>query len=213
MAISMVRSSMTLTPEMERASPASFSSTPIMSPRYWSATGDSVSGLVARSSDHCTSWAVTGLPSWNTASGRRWKVYTRPSPLMSQLSARSGTMSRLGSMVTSPPNTSTMMRAEVASVVMCGSRVGGSTKSCTNLVVSPAALPSVEASCSAAAASVGAAVGAASVAGSAVASGAAESPPQAASSTSTANKPRIAMLFLKYAVFMPTILTSPSVRS
>ena len=63
MVISMVWSSTTRTPEMALASPASFALTPTMSPRYWSTTGDSVSGLVARSRDHWTSAAVTGLPS------------------------------------------------------------------------------------------------------------------------------------------------------
>ncbi|MGY3123345.1 hypothetical protein ACVWXQ_007282 [Bradyrhizobium sp. S3.14.4] len=46
--------------------------------------------FTARSNDHLTSLAVTGVPSWNFASLRSLKVQDMPSAATSQLSASSG---------------------------------------------------------------------------------------------------------------------------
>ena len=62
-----VRSSKACTPSSVSASPEARSSAPTMSPRYVSATVDSVSGCRARSQEYLKSWAVTARPSWNRA--------------------------------------------------------------------------------------------------------------------------------------------------
>ena len=58
-----VWSSITRRPLIDWVFPLSLSATPRISARYKSATGDSVSGSAARSSDHRKSSATTSLPS------------------------------------------------------------------------------------------------------------------------------------------------------
>ena len=55
-----VRSSITLTPEISEAFPSSLSLTPTMSPRKTLTVGASVAGSVARSIDHFTSFGSHG---------------------------------------------------------------------------------------------------------------------------------------------------------
>ena len=126
MSMRTVESSITLTPETESASPLSFSEAPTMSPKNTSAAGASVAGSAARSMDHLKSCAVTGRPSWNFASGLRVNTYPIPFESTAHSCARSGTICKSGSMVSSPPNTSRMYREEATSPVWWGSRVGGS---------------------------------------------------------------------------------------
>ena len=115
-------------------------------------------------------------------------------------------------MVTSPPKTSTMMRAEVASVVTCGSIVGGSTKSCTRRVVSmPALPPSPDFEDPASSPSGGASVGAA--VGSGVAVPGLDSPPQAATKRSAVNARIMPIHLLATIAFIPTVLMRPSRRA
>ena len=103
------------------------SSTPTMSFRYTSPTVDCVSGFTARSIENLKSSATTRRdPSWNSTFLRRWKVYTLPSPLVSQLSATSGITLRSLSNETSPENSSTMYAAESASDAQAGSSDIGS---------------------------------------------------------------------------------------
>ena len=117
-------------------------------------------------------------------------------------------MSRLRSMVTSPPKISTMTRADVASVVRCGSSVGGSTKSCTRRSVLPPVLSVsseavVSSTVDSAAASVGATVGSAGV------GLGPESPPQANRSINARNSEKIPRPRQILNTFIPVTLLPP----
>ena len=109
-------------------------------------------------------------------------------------------------MVTSPPNISTMSRAEVASVVRCGSKVGGSTKSCTNRA--PRRGPPLPALSVGAAGSVAAGAGVAAGSGGDV--GAVDSPPPQAAASSREVKARITPIqCLGVVIFIRLFLSRP----
>src|SRR5579864_1549569 len=76
---------------VSRSVRASTASTAFTGPSWAFATGDFVSGAIARSIEALTAWAVIGVPLWKTAPAFSLNVQTRPSLLIVQESARPGT--------------------------------------------------------------------------------------------------------------------------